>query len=105
MDRRQFKLCMVTTFYPPYNFGGDGIFVYRLANELAERGHQVEVVHSVDAYRMLHPGATSSSDEYPNHPNVHGPQLGEQSRRSLRSWLPTKQDTPDYIPGVSKTSW
>lgn len=70
MDRRQFKLCMVTTFYPPYNFGGDGIFVYRLANELAERGHQVEVVHSVDAYRMLHPGATSSSDEYPNHPNV-----------------------------------
>jgi glycosyltransferase involved in cell wall biosynthesis len=44
---------MVTTFYPPYNFGGDGIFVHRLSNELARRGHEVEVIHCVDSYRLL----------------------------------------------------
>ena len=31
---------MITTFYPPYNFGGDGVFVQRLSNELARRGHR-----------------------------------------------------------------
>ena len=46
---------MVTTFYPPYNFGGDGIFVQRLSRELADRGHHVEVVHCTDAYRALAP--------------------------------------------------
>ena len=24
------KFCLVTTFYPPYNFGGDGIYAHRL---------------------------------------------------------------------------
>ena len=43
---------MVTTFYPPYNFGGDGIFVQRLAHALAARGHDVTVVHCANAYRM-----------------------------------------------------
>ena len=44
---------MVTTFYPPYHFGGDAMHVYRLSNALARRGHHVSVVHSVDAYRAL----------------------------------------------------
>jgi glycosyltransferase involved in cell wall biosynthesis len=44
---------MMTTFYPPYHFGGDGIFVHHLANELARRGHEVEVIHSIDAYRLF----------------------------------------------------
>ena len=44
---------MITTFYPPYNFGGDGIFVKRLSSELAARGHSVEVIHCLDAYRSL----------------------------------------------------
>ncbi|HSE36908.1 MAG TPA: glycosyltransferase family 4 protein [Blastocatellia bacterium] len=47
---RPLRFCMITTFYPPYNFGGDGLFVQRLSNELAARGHQVEVVHCVDSY-------------------------------------------------------
>ncbi len=62
------RFCMVTTFFPPYNFGGDGIFVQRLSNELALRGHQVEVIHSVDSYRLLagrEPAQTSQ-----DHPNV-----------------------------------
>jgi glycosyltransferase involved in cell wall biosynthesis len=44
---------MITTFYPPYNFGGDAVFVQRLSNELARRGHHVEVIHCVDAYSLL----------------------------------------------------
>ena len=47
------RFCMVTTFYPPYNFGGDGIFVQGLARKLAKRGHHVEVIHCTDAYRLL----------------------------------------------------
>jgi glycosyltransferase involved in cell wall biosynthesis len=43
---------MVTTFYPPYNHGGDGIFVQALARALTAEGHQVEVVHCEDAFRL-----------------------------------------------------
>jgi glycosyltransferase involved in cell wall biosynthesis len=49
------RICMVTTFYPPHHFGGDAMYVYRLTEALAERGHAVDVVHSVDAYRLQHP--------------------------------------------------
>jgi len=44
---------MITTFYPPYSFGGDAIFVERLSSELARRGHHVEVIHCEDSYRLL----------------------------------------------------
>jgi glycosyltransferase involved in cell wall biosynthesis len=47
------SICLVTTFYPPFNFGGDGIHVQRLAGALARRGHSVTVVHSADAFRTL----------------------------------------------------
>ena len=50
---------MITTFYPPYNFGGDGVFVQRLSNELARRGHLVEVIHCTDAYRLAAPAPRS----------------------------------------------
>lgn len=50
---RPLKFCMITTFYPPQNFGGDGIFIHRLANELAKAGHTIDVIHDVDAYRSL----------------------------------------------------
>jgi glycosyltransferase involved in cell wall biosynthesis len=43
---------MVTTFYPPYHFGGDAIFVRALARALTAEGHEVEVVHCEDAYRL-----------------------------------------------------
>lgn len=59
---------MVTTFYPPYSFGGDGVFVQQLSNELAERGHQVEVVHCRDAYNLL--AGRTPSPAYHDHPNV-----------------------------------
>jgi glycosyltransferase involved in cell wall biosynthesis len=47
------KFCLLTTFYPPFNFGGDGIDVQRTAKALARRGHQVTVVHDVDAYEWV----------------------------------------------------
>lgn len=59
---------MVTTFYPPYNFGGDGIYIYRLSNELAKRGHHVDVVHCVNAYEVLE--KTGPKGEYPNHSGI-----------------------------------
>jgi len=51
------RFCFLTTFYPPYNFGGDGIGIQRLARGLAKAGHHVTVVHDADAYNTLHKGA------------------------------------------------
>lgn len=47
------KFCLLSTFYPPFNFGGDGIDVQRTARALALRGHQVTVVHDIDSYEWL----------------------------------------------------
>ncbi len=54
MNRLRF--CFPTTFYPPYSFGGDAVGVQRLARALVRRGHEVTVVHDVDAYLALHDG-------------------------------------------------
>lgn len=51
MARLRFGL--LTTFYPPFNFGGDGIDVQRTAHALVARGHHVTVVHEADAYEWL----------------------------------------------------
>jgi glycosyltransferase involved in cell wall biosynthesis len=58
----------LTTFYPPYSFGGDAMQVYRLSHALAEAGHHVDVVHCVDSYHVLHPGEPQVA--YAEHPNV-----------------------------------
>src|SRR6185436_9383654 len=50
---RPLRFGLITTFYPPYNFGGDGVDVQRLARALVARGHQVTVVNDVDAYASL----------------------------------------------------
>ena len=50
---RDMRIALVTTFFPPYNFGGDGIYVQRLAKSLAARGHDIEVIHDTDGYRVL----------------------------------------------------
>ena len=46
------RFCMVTTYYPPYHFGGDAIYVRALSRALVSLGHEVEVMHCVDAYRL-----------------------------------------------------
>ena len=65
------KFCMVTTFYPPYHFGGDATFVHRLSAELGRRGHQVDVVHDADAYRLLHRGEPWQSIPSSEHVTVY----------------------------------
>jgi glycosyltransferase involved in cell wall biosynthesis len=50
------RICMLTTFYPPYSFGGDAMGVQRLSRALVRRGHDVTVVHDTDAFRALYRG-------------------------------------------------
>ena len=47
------RFCFLTTFYPPCNFGGDGIGIQRLARGLVRAGHRVTVIHDADAYTAL----------------------------------------------------
>jgi glycosyltransferase involved in cell wall biosynthesis len=70
----------ITTFYPPYSFGGDAMYIYRLSHMLGDLGHRVDVVHCLDAYHLLHP--TEPEVQFAGHPNVttHG-------LRSGRGWL------------------
>ncbi len=70
--RGSLRYSMVTTFYPPYSFGGDGIFVQRLSHELAARGHTVDVVHCIDAYRGMSAAAPANATPEPPGVTVHG---------------------------------
>jgi glycosyltransferase involved in cell wall biosynthesis len=56
------RVCMVTTFYPPFSFGGDAVAIQRLSRGLVRRGHHVTVIHDLDAYRALHRGPEPSVD-------------------------------------------
>jgi glycosyltransferase involved in cell wall biosynthesis len=58
------RFCMVTTFYPPYNFGGDGLFVQNLSVALAQNGHHVEVIHCADSYRVHAAEPTEQPEEH-----------------------------------------
>ncbi len=53
---------MTSTFYPPLHIGGDAVHVKYLAEELAGRGHEVHVLHSVDAYRLKRGGSLPEMD-------------------------------------------
>jgi glycosyltransferase involved in cell wall biosynthesis len=72
---RPLNFLHLTTFYPPYSFGGDAMQLYRLSHALAESGHHVDVVHCVDSYHLLHAGEPPV--QFAEHPNV--------SRHELRS--------------------
>ena len=61
-------LCMVSTFYPPYSFGGDGMHIYRLSNELARRGHTVDVFYCEDSFLLMNGGHPAAV--FPNHERV-----------------------------------
>ena len=65
---RPLNFLHLTTFYPPYGFGGDAMQSYRLAHALADEGHHVEVVHCADSYHLLHPGHPEV--QFAEHPNV-----------------------------------
>ena len=83
------RFCLVTTFYPPYHFGGDAIHAYRLANALARRGCEVTVVHSEDAYRAL--GGAEPTGAFPHEPGVR--------LEPLRTTIPKVAATLSYVSG------
>ncbi|MFN2431811.1 MAG: glycosyltransferase family 4 protein [Gemmatimonadota bacterium] len=77
---RPLNFLHLSTFYPAYSFGGDAMYLYRLAHALGDAGHHVDVVHCRDAYHLLHPGAPPSA--FTEHPNVRRHEL-----RSGYGWL------------------
>jgi glycosyltransferase involved in cell wall biosynthesis len=66
---RPLNFLHLTTFYPPYSFGGDAMYVYRLSHALGDAGHYVDVVHCTDAYHLLHPDPPPQA--FAEHPRVH----------------------------------
>ena len=81
------RFAMVTTFYPPFNFGGDGIGVERLCHALVRRGHDVTVIHDEDAWRNLAPGREPASKVHPPGLEV----ISLKARFGLASNLLTQQ--------------
>jgi glycosyltransferase involved in cell wall biosynthesis len=77
------RFCMLTTFYPPWNFGGDGIQVQRLVHALADRGHRVTVVCSPLVHRIL---ARTRAEPPPPHPGVEVIGLEEDPVSLLRTY-------------------
>jgi glycosyltransferase involved in cell wall biosynthesis len=91
---------MVSTFYPPYNFGGDGMHIYRLSNELARRGHSVDVFYCQDSFLLMngkHPTA-----EFPNHARVRLRPL--KSGVGMLSPLITQQTGVPFFKGELKNA-
>jgi glycosyltransferase involved in cell wall biosynthesis len=73
---RTLSFLHLTTFYPPYSFGGDAMYLYRLCHALGDAGHQVDVVHCIDSYHLLHPARPPIA--FADHPQVttHGLRSG-----------------------------
>jgi len=57
------RFAFLTTFYPPHNFGGDGVGIQRLARGLAALGHQVTVIYDAEAYTFLAGREPAPADE------------------------------------------
>jgi glycosyltransferase involved in cell wall biosynthesis len=81
---------MLTTFYPPHHFGGDAVFIKRLVHSLARRGHEVEVIHDVDAFRVLAPERVVTPETQPPGVTVHALESPSRARGFL-STLATQQ--------------
>jgi len=83
------RFCMVTTFYPPWSFGGDAIFVEALGRGLTEAGHEVEVVHCLDSYLALAPADLAAAVPPPTPSPIRVHTL--RSRAGILSPLATQQ--------------
>lgn len=94
--KRPLNFLQISTFYPPYSFGGDAMQIYRLSHALGESGHHVDVIHCEDSYRLLHPA--DPPIEFADHPNVvrHGLRSGFGklapllSQQTGRPWLKSR---------------
>ena len=90
-NKRPLRIAVVTTFYPPCNFGGDGNYIRNFVHSLARRGCEVEVIYDADAWSVgrnaLRPPSLPEPIAQPAGVTVH--QL--QSRWPLASTLLTHQ--------------
>lgn len=59
------RFCLLSTFYPPWNFGGDGVQVERLAHALGDAGHEVTVLHSPLVHRLMNGSLEHEPREHP----------------------------------------
>ena len=66
---RPLNILHLSTFYPPWSFGGDAVYLHRLAHALADDGHHVDIGFSGAAYALLHPAPPPPAP--PGHPDVH----------------------------------
>ncbi len=78
---------MITTYYPPYGFGGDATYVRGLTHALARCGHHVSVIHDRDAYDFAAHGVEKEPLPEPEGVEVHG----LRSRRPGLACLATHQ--------------
>jgi glycosyltransferase involved in cell wall biosynthesis len=93
---RPLRFCHLSIFYPPYSFGGDAMYLYRLVNALARRGHEVDVIHCADSYHILEP--RTPIQQFPNHPHVTVHTLRSRwgalspflAQQTGQTWLKTK---------------
>lgn len=69
------------------------MYIYRLAHALGDLGHQVDVIHCIDAYHMQHPG--NPEIKYEEHPNVK--RYGLKSKFGWLSLLVTHQTGKPYL--------
>jgi glycosyltransferase involved in cell wall biosynthesis len=86
---------MVTTFYPPYNFGGDGMGIQRFSQALVRRGHQVTVVQDIDGFNSLKETAEPSVEKASDGVEV----IRLRSRLGAVSCLLTQQTGRPVIQG------
>lgn len=56
------------------------MYIYRLAHALGDAGHEVDIIHCIDSYHLLHPAEPQI--KFPDHPNV-----TVHSLRSGYNWL------------------
>lgn len=67
METKTFVL--TSNYYPPYHVGGADTHVYHLANALANLGHDVHIIYSLDWYYLKF-GKVEPQKSYPNHENI-----------------------------------
>ena len=77
---RPLNILHLSPFYPPWSFGGDAVYLHRLAHALGDDGHHVDVGYSRAAYGLLHPAAFEES----RHPVL---QAFADLARERRAWL------------------
>ena len=89
------RFCMLTTFYPPFSFGGDAMGIQRLSQALVRWGHAVTIILDTDAYNTLSP---SPEPEIPaSNDGIEVIPLGSSMRKT--STLLTQQTGRPVIQG------